>query len=63
MRPATSSSVRGTIRLGLLILIATPVMKVAFTVISFIIRKVKVYVGVTLIVLSVLLFSFVGGGR
>ncbi|MGC9194350.1 MAG: DUF1634 domain-containing protein [Syntrophobacteraceae bacterium] len=58
---ATSLSGRGIIQLGLLILIATPIMRVAFTVISFLIQKDRVYVGVTLIVLSVLLFSLAGG--
>ncbi|MDR3567186.1 MAG: DUF1634 domain-containing protein [Syntrophobacteraceae bacterium] len=63
LRLTVSSSGRGIIQLGLLVLIATPVMRVAFTVISFIIQKDKVYVGVTLIVLSVLIFSLAGGGR
>ena len=62
IRLAVSSSARGIIQLGLLVLIATPVMRVAFTVISFIIQKDKIYAGVTLIVLSVLLFSLAGGG-
>lgn len=38
-------------------------MGVAFTVISFIILKDKIYAGVTLIVLSALLFILAGGGR
>ena len=58
---ATSLSGRGIIQFGLLILIATPVMRVAFTVFSFLLQKDRVYVGVTLIVLSVLLFSLAGG--
>ncbi len=58
---ATTLSGRGIIQLGLLILIATPIMRVAFTVVSFLIQKDRVYVGVTLIVLSVLLFSLTGG--
>lgn len=63
MRDASSFSSRGVIQFGLLLLIATPVMRVAFTVISFIVLKDRVYVGVTLIVLSVLLFSLAGGVR
>lgn len=58
---ATSLSGRGIIQLGLLILIATPIMRVVFTVFSFLFQKDRVYVGVTLIVLSVLLFSLAGG--
>ena len=63
LRLAATTSGRGIIQLGLLVLVATPVMRVAFTVISFIIQRDKVYVGVTLIVLSVLIFSLAGGGR
>jgi uncharacterized membrane protein len=61
VRAAATLSGRGIIQLGLLILIATPIMRVAFTVVSFLIQKDRVYVGVTLIVLSVLLFSLAGG--
>ncbi len=60
---ASSYSGRGIIQFGLLLLIATPVMRVAFTVVSFIIQRDRVYVGVTLIVLAVLLFSLAGGGQ
>ncbi|MDR3570136.1 MAG: DUF1634 domain-containing protein [Syntrophobacteraceae bacterium] len=52
---------RGIIQLGLLLLIATPIMRVVFTVFSFLFQKDRVYVGVTLIVLCVLLFSLAGG--
>lgn len=62
-RDASGFSGRGVIQFGLLLLIATPIMRVAFTVISFIIQKDRVYVGVTFIVLAVLLFSLAGGGR
>lgn len=63
MKFISSFTGRGIIQFGLLLLIATPVMRVAFTVISFTIQRDRVYVGVTLIVLAVLLFSLVGGGR
>ncbi len=62
MKSASAFSGRGVIQFGLLLLIATPVLRVAFTVISFLIQRDRVYVGVTLIVLSVLLFSLAGGG-
>jgi uncharacterized membrane protein len=54
---------RGLIQFGLLLLIATPVMRVAFTVLCFGLQKDRVYVAVTLIVLAVLLFSLTGGGH
>ena len=63
LKIATSFSGQGIVQFGLLLLIATPVMRVAFTVVSFIIQRDRVYVGVTLIVLAVLLFSLAGGGQ
>lgn len=52
---------RGIIQFGLLILIATPVVRVAFSVVAFALERDRLYIGVTLIVLAVLLFSFAGG--
>ncbi len=49
---------RSIIRLGILILIATPIMRVAFCVFSFAAQKDKIYVVVSGIVLTVLLYSF-----
>jgi len=63
MKDLSTFSSRGMIQFGLLVLIATPVMRVFFTVVSFTIQRDRVYVGVTLIVLAVLLFSLSGGGR
>ena len=63
IKQASTFSGRGVIQFGLLLLIATPVMRVAFTVVSFLVQRDKVYVGVTLIVLAVLIFSLTGGGR
>ncbi len=63
MKTASSFSGRGVIQFGLLLLVATPIMRVAFTVISFALLRDRVYFGVTLIVLAVLLFSLMGGAR
>lgn len=63
MKDLATFSSRGVIQFGLLVLIATPVMRVFFTVISFLIQRDRVYVGVTLIVLAVLIFSLAGGAR
>jgi uncharacterized membrane protein len=52
---------RNIIQLGLLLLIATPVARVAFSVIAFALERDRLYVVITLIVLAVLLFSLVGG--
>jgi uncharacterized membrane protein len=52
---------RGLIQLGLLLLIATPVGRVAFSVAAFVVQRDRLYVVVTLIVLAVLVFSLAGG--
>jgi uncharacterized membrane protein len=48
---------RGFIQLGLLLLIATPVARVAFSVIGFAGERDWLYVGVTLTVLALLLYG------
>ena len=52
---------RGLIQLGLLLLIATPLARVAFSVAAFAIQRDRLYVVVTLIVLAVLMYSLRGG--
>jgi uncharacterized membrane protein len=49
------------IQFGLLLLIATPVARVVFSVIVFALQRDLFYVAVTLIVLGVLLFSLFSG--
>lgn len=61
VRRAASFRGRNIIQLGLLLLIATPVARVAFSVVAFALERDRLYVGVTLIVLAVLLFSLAGG--
>jgi uncharacterized membrane protein len=46
------------IQLGVLLLIATPVARVAFALVAFAIERDKLYVAVSLTILGVLLFSF-----
>lgn len=57
---ARSLNSYGIIQLGLLLLIATPLARVVFSVIAFAIQKDILYVAVTLAVLAVCLFSLVG---
>jgi len=52
---------RGLIQLGLLILIATPIARVAFSVVAFLYQRDWTYVLVTLIVLGLLVYSLLGG--
>ena len=51
---------RGIIQLGLLLLIATPVARVAFAVAGFAMERDWMYVSFTLIVFSVLCYSLFG---
>lgn len=51
---------RGLIQLGLLILIATPIARVAFSVLAFLYQRDWTYVVVTLIVLGLLVYSLSG---
>jgi uncharacterized membrane protein len=51
---------RGIIQLGLLLLIATPVIRVAFSVVGFAAEGDRMYVGFTLAVLVILLLSLLG---
>jgi uncharacterized membrane protein len=53
---------RGLIQLGLLLLIATPVARVVFSVYAFLRERDYTYVVLTLIVLAVLLYSLFHGG-
>jgi uncharacterized membrane protein len=53
----------GIIQFGLLVLIATPILRVVFSVIAFVIQRDVTYVVVTLIVLAVLLYSLVRQGK
>ena len=59
---ATSDlSAEGIIAAGLLVLIATPVLRVALSVVGFAFQRDWVYVGLTVLVLLVLLGSFLVG--
>jgi uncharacterized membrane protein len=49
------------IGLGMLLLIATPVVRVALSVLFFLIERDWLYVGITLFVLTVLLVSLIAG--
>ncbi len=59
-REAFAMKGAGLIQLGLLVLVATPVARVAFSVIGFVSQRDRTYVAVTLLVLSILLVSLFG---
>jgi uncharacterized membrane protein len=45
----------GVIQFGLVLLLATAVARVAFSVVAFVLRRDRLYIGVTLVVLTILL--------
>ena len=57
---AFSGDVLAIMQLGLLVLIATPIVRVLFSVFAFAIEGDRMYVLFTLIVLAVLLYSLFG---
>ena len=59
---AKSLTGRGLIQLGLLVLIATPIARVTFSVFAFLYERDWKYVGFTLVVLGLLLYSLLGHG-
>jgi uncharacterized membrane protein len=62
IRSVISGHGRGLIQLGLLFLIATPIARVAFSIVGFAIERDRLYVGFTLLVLVILLYSLLGSG-
>ncbi|HVO09617.1 MAG TPA: DUF1634 domain-containing protein [Vicinamibacteria bacterium] len=62
VRQAAAMRARALIQLGLLLLIATPVARVALSAVVFALEKDRVYVVVTLVVLGLLLYSLLASG-
>ena len=60
LRSAFAGHGRGIIQLGLLLLIATPVARVIFSVVAFAMERDRTYIVITLTVLAVLLYSLFG---
>lgn len=56
-RGALTLDPRGMVQLGLVLLIATPVARVALTLVAFLIQRDRLYVLLTAIVLVLLLFG------
>jgi uncharacterized membrane protein len=49
------------IQLGVVVLLATPITRIAFSALAFAIEKDKLYVCITLVVLAVIVFSIFSG--
>jgi uncharacterized membrane protein len=60
-RSALHGDGRAIIQCGLLLLIATPVARVLFSVIAFELEKDRLYVALTVIVFLILMYSLLGG--
>jgi uncharacterized membrane protein len=60
VRDVFAASGRGIMQFGILLLIATPVMRVLLSLMAFLRQGDKIYVVVTLIVLAILLYSMTG---
>ena len=54
---------RSVMQLGMLLLIATPITRVAFSLVGFAMERDRLYVGITALVLAVLLYSLIAGGQ
>lgn len=52
---------RAFIQWGLLLLVATPVARVLFSIIAFALEKDRLYVALTVIVFVILMYSLLGG--
>jgi uncharacterized membrane protein len=61
VKSAFSLHSRGLIQLGIVLLIATPVARVAFSVVAFALQRDRVYVVAALIVLAILTYGLLGG--
>jgi len=61
VRAALAFHTDAIVQLGLVLLIATPVARVAMSLVAFILQRDRVYIVVTSIVLALLIFSLTGG--
>ena len=52
---------RAVVQLGIILLIATPIARVMLTLVAFAMRRDRMYVLITMVVLALLLFSLFGG--
>ena len=61
VRGAFALNSAAIVQLGLVLLIATPVARVAMSLVAFILQRDRVYIVVTSIVLALLIYSLTGG--
>jgi uncharacterized membrane protein len=67
VQPIVAGALRGNgrsiIELGIVVLVATPVIRVLFSVFAFAARRDWLYVPITLLVLGILLYGLLGGAH
>jgi uncharacterized membrane protein len=61
LRGLAQGDAASIVRLGILLLVATPICRVIFAVIAFAVERDRLYVGISLTVLAVLLFGMLRG--
>jgi|tagenome__1003787_1003787.scaffolds.fasta_scaffold20979295_3 uncharacterized membrane protein len=52
---------RSIIQLGVLLLVATPIVRVGFSIVGFVLEGDRLYVAITSLVLAILLYSLIAG--
>lgn len=60
-RGAMAGSAQAIVQLGLVLLIATPVARVALTLVAFAMQRDRLYIAITALVLALLLYGLVWG--
>ncbi len=61
LRLAFTGDLTGTVYLGVIVLIATPIFRVAVSSLYFTVEKDRTYAGITLLVLGMLLVALYSG--
>lgn len=61
LKGIAGGSAKEIIQLGVVVLIATPIIRIVFSLVSFVLEKDRMYVGITLVVLLIILSSMFGG--
>ncbi|MBV7532525.1 DUF1634 domain-containing protein [Chitinophaga sp. sic0106] len=61
LKGAATFSSTEVIQLGVMVLLATPILRIVMSLGAFALEKDKLYVGITALVLAVILFSMFGG--
>lgn len=62
VRAAAALDSAAIVQLGLVLLIATPVARVALTLVAFAYQRDRLYVAITALVLGLLIYSLLGSG-